>query len=210
MTLPEGDRPKFLRDSKRESIVGEFLDLKFYPIYFNNSTRITDRKMQLAGVDIISKLKGGNEELLIDEKAATSWANREISTFALELNFLLGGEEIGGWFFPRIGETLTTHWAFIWPRTSGGDITSIGDIVSVEVMLIETKKLRRWVKRMASKSKISLDECVNYLRKSETEREINWGGLRILISRQLSEQPINILIPKDILMAISNSNNWQL
>ena len=77
-------------------------------------------------------------------------------------------------------------------------------------MLIETKELRRWIRRMASKSEISLDECINVLRKSDSEREIYWAGLRILISRQLPERPINILIPKEILLAISKSNYWIL
>jgi len=210
MAAYDGGRPKFIRDSKRESLVGQFLDLKFYPIHFNNSRRITDRQMQLAGVDVISKLKKENQELFIDEKAATSWAHREISTFALELSFLLKEKEIEGWFFPRNEKTLTTHWIFVWPRTSGGNITALEDIISAEVMLIETKEFRRWVRRMASKSDISLDQCISLLRNSESEKEINWGGLRILISRQLPEQPINILIPKDILMAISKSNNWML
>jgi len=210
MVAHDRGRPKFTRDSKRESFVGQFLDLKFYPNYFENSRRISDRQMQLAGVDIISNLRDGCDDLFIDEKAATSWAHREISTFALELSFLLNGKEIDGWFFPRNKKTLTTHWIFVWPRTSGGNITSVENIVSAEVMLIETKELRRWIRRMASKSDISLDECISLLRKSDSEKEINWGGLRILISRQLPEKPINILIPKDILMSISKSNNWIL
>ena len=210
MVARDKGRPKFTRDSKRESLVGQFLDLKLYPNYFENSKRITDKQMQLSGVDIISNLKGGNDDLFIDEKAATSWTHREISTFALELSFLLNGEEINGWFFPRIKKTLTTHWIFVWPRTPEGNITCLEDIVSAEVMLIETKELRRWIRRMASKSEISLDECINLLRKSDSEQEINWAGLRILISRQLPEQPINILIPKNILLAISKSNYWIL
>ena len=204
------DRPAFSRDSKRESYVGEFLNSHLYDVYFEKSERITDKKRQLSGVDIICRHGDIPGELLIDEKAATSWANREIGTFAFELSFLLGDREIEGWFLERERKTETTHWLCVWPRTSGGQINSVEDIISAEVALLETKILRRWVRRMASKSEISLDECANRLRYSTTENEIDWAGLRILISRNLPEQPVNLLIPKDVLFALSDGKNWQL
>ena len=210
MAAYDEGRPKFKRDSIRESLVGQFLDLKFYPKHFENSRRITEKNLQLSGVDVKSNFIGDDEEILIDEKAATSWAFREISTFALELNFLMNGEEIEGWFFPRKGKTLTTHWLFIWPRTSGGDINSVEDIISAEIMLMKTRDLRRWIRRMASKSDTSIQECISYLRKSDSEKEINWCGLRIIISRQLPEQPINILIPKEILMGVNKGRYWKI
>ena len=40
--------------------------------------------------------------------------------------------------------------------------------------------------------------------------EIEWAGLRVIISRKLVEQPINLLIPKDILRSISGKMNWEL
>ena len=63
---------------------------------------------------------------------------------------------------------------------------------------------------MAVKSEISLEECIRILRKSETENEISWAGLRVIISRKLPEEPVNLLIPKDVLFALSQDNNWEL
>ena len=94
MAAYDKGRPKFKRDSIRESLVGQFLDLKFYPKHFENSRRITEKNLQLSGVDVKSNFIGDDEEILIDEKAATSWAYREISTFALELSFLMNGDII--------------------------------------------------------------------------------------------------------------------
>ena len=204
------DRPQFIRDSDREASVAEFLDEKLYPNFFESWSRVSNREMQLSGVDVICKLPKVEGEMFVDEKAATSWANREISTFAFELSFLLGQSEIEGWFLSSGGKSRTTHWLCIWPRTSGGQIHTVEDIVSAEVMLIDTRVLRNWVRKMAAKSKISLEECIRSLRKSETENEIPWSGLRVIISRKLPEQPVNLLIPKDVLFALSYGNNWEL
>ena len=86
----------------------------------------------------------------------------------------------------------------------------MGDIISAEIMLMKTRDLRIWIRRMASKSDTSIQECISYLRKSDSEKEINWCGLRIIISRQLPEQPINILIPKEILMAVNKGRYWKI
>ena len=210
MVANDRERPQFKRDSNREASVAEFLDEKLYPNFFESWSRVSNREMQLSGVDVICKHPKVEDEMFVDEKAATSWANREISTFAFELSFLLGQSEIEGWFLSNGGKSRTTHWLCIWPRTSGGQIHTVEDIVSAEVMLIDTRVLRNWVRKMTVKSEISLEECIRSLRKSETENEIPWAGLRVIISRKLPEEPVNLLIPKDVLFALSHDNNWGL
>ncbi len=206
MVANDRQRPQFIRDSNREASVAEFLDEKLYPNFFESWSRVSNREMQLSGVDVICKHPEVKDEMFVDEKAATSWANREISTFAFELSFLLGQSEIEGWFLSNGGKSRTTHWLCIWPRTSGGQIHTVEDIVSAEVMLIGTRALRNWVRKMAVKSEISLEECTRSLRKTERENEIHWAGLRVIISRKLPEQPVNLLIPKDVLFALSYDN----
>ena len=181
-----------------------------FDVYFEKSERITDKKRQLSGVDIICKHGDIPGELLIDEKAATSWANREIGTFAFELSFLLGEREIEGWFLERDRKSETTHWLCVWPRTSGGQINSVEDIISAEVVLIECKSLRRWARRIAGKSTIYLEDCIQNLRNSREIREMEWAGLRVIISRNLPEQPINLLVPKEILRTLSGDFHWDL
>ena len=210
MVATDRVRPQFIRDADREASVAEFLDENLYPNFFESWSRVSNREMQLSGVDLICKLSKVEGEMFVDEKAATSWANREISTFAFELSFLLGQSEIEGWFFSNRRKSRTTHWLCIWPRTSGGQIKNVEDIVSAEVMLIDTRVLRNWVRKMAVKSEISLEDCIGCLRKSKTENEIPWAGLRVIISRKLPEEPVNLLIPKDVLFALSHDNNWEI
>ena len=190
--------------------MAEALDELLYAIHFDETERIDDREMQLLGVDVLCRHPETNEPIKIDEKAATSWANREISTFAFELSFLLGHKELEGWFLQRERRNQTTHWLCVWPRTEGGDISNANDIVKLEAMLIQCKSVRRWARRMASKTERGLEDCMRLLRNNDSINEMNWAGLRILISRNLPEQPINLLIPKDILRALSGKMNWQL
>ena len=206
----DSDRPNFSRDSMREIAVAEVLDELLYANHFGEIERIDDREMQLSGVDVSCRHPETNEVIKIDEKAATSWANREISTFAFELSFLLGNKEVEGWFLQREKRSQTTHWLCVWPRTEGGNISDAKDIVRLEAMLIHCNSVRRWARRMASKTERGLEDCMRLLRNSDSINEINWAGLRILISRNLPEQPINLLIPKDILRALSGKMNWQL
>ena len=63
---------------------------------------------------------------------------------------------------------------------------------------------------MAVKSEMSLEDCIGSLRKSKTENEIPWAGLREIISRKLPEEPVNLSIPKDVLLALSHDNNWEI
>lgn len=203
-------RPEFHRDSIREAHVAEFLGSRLYGVFFDQNERVSDRKRQLSGIDVICTHPEIEGEMLVDEKAATSWANREIGTFAFELSFMLREREIEGWFLEKERKAETTHWLCVWPRTLGGQINSQDDIVSAEVMLIGCKALRRWARRMAGKSTISIEECMSNLRLTDERNEIEWAGLRVIISRKLPEQPINLLIPKDILRSISGKMNWDL
>ena len=206
----DSDRPNFSRDSMREIAVAEALDELLYAIHFGEIERVDDREMQLSGVDVLCRHPETDEPIKIDEKAATSWANREIGTFAFELSFLLGKREVGGWFLEGEMKKQTTHWLCVWPRTNGGQIHNPEDVVSLEAILLPCKKVRNWARRMATKSPIPLEECIRQLRSTEAINEIGWAGLRILISRGLPEQPINLLIPKDVLRTLSNGLSWEI
>ena len=206
--MPNSSRPNFNRDSNRESIVAEFLDKFFYSENFRSFERIYSRKEQLAGIDVIV-ISNNNEKMIIDEKAATSWAHREIQTFAFEISFLLDSKEIPGWFLNGTNRYRNTHWLCVWPRTNSKEIKELSDICSAEIVLINCKKVRRWMRNMASKEQKSLESIEKRLRNEKNINQIYWSGLRVMISRNLPEQPINILIPKEILKIISEED-WNL
>ncbi len=202
-------RPAFDRDSRRERIVGDFLDTELYEKFFTSSRRMRDRDMQLSGIDVIAVSPNLSGKLKIDEKAATSWSHREIHTFAFELSFILGDREIGGWFLDKDKRGETTHWLCTWPRSENKGISSVSDILWAEALLIEVRKLRNWVRRMAGKADFTIEEAITNLRSDSTISEVMWGNLRVIISRGLPEQPVNLLITKDVLRSLA-SDSWKL
>jgi hypothetical protein len=208
--MRRNSRPAFGRDSHRERAVAEYLDRHLYPEHFQGIDRVNDKERQLAGIDLFATHKDIEGEMKIDEKAATSWAHKmDLKTFAFELQWMLGDEEMGGWFIDKERLKETTHWMCIWPRTAGEPLNRVEDIVRAEAALISVRLLRRWVRKKASKETESLEDVIERLRNG-SEDELQWAGLRIRISRNLPEQPINLLMPRETLRELSDGMNWNL
>ena len=75
------------RDSKVEKEISSFLDTYFYPKIVNNFNRYSSKEDQLSGKDVsFSYMR--LSKLVVDEKAATHYINKNIRTFAFELSFL--------------------------------------------------------------------------------------------------------------------------
>ena len=203
-------RPAFGRDSHRERAVAEYLDYHLYPKHFQSTGRVNDKERQLAGIDLFATHKDIEGEMKIDEKAATSWAHKmDLKTFAFELQWMLDGREMGGWFMDMNQYRETTHWMCIWPRPMGGPLERMEDIVRGEVMFVGVKVLRRWVRKRASRKSGFLEDVIDRLRNGEDD-ELQWAGLRVRISRNLPEQPINLLIPREKLRELSGGMVWNL
>ena len=208
--MRRNSRPAFGRDSHRERAVAEYLDHHLYPKHFQSTNRVKDKERQLAGIDLFATHKDIEGEMKIDEKAATSWAHKmDLKTFAFELQWMLGNEEMGGWFIDKEQLKETTHWMCVWPRTAGEPLNRVEDIVRAEAALISVRVLRRWVRKKASSSSQFLEDVIERLRNG-TEDELPWAGLRIRISRNLPEQPINLLMSRETLRELSGGMFWNL
>lgn len=206
--MTQDARPKFNRDRIRENAVSNYLDEKLYPIFFESSERCFEKKMQFSGVDVIAKHLEIDYKIMIDEKAATSWAHKfDIKTFAFELEWMMGEQIMEGWFLNKENKKLTTHWLLCWPRTSGEPLVDVENITKCEVMLLDVRKLKNWVRSKSSKATQYLEEVIQELRNG-TKDEILWCGLRVIISRGLAEKPINLLIPRNELRNLSEDFNW--
>ncbi len=206
--MPQDVRPEFNRDRIRENAVSKYLDNELYAKFFERSERCFDKEMQFAGVDVIARHQGIEKEMMIDEKAATSWAHKfDIKTFAFELQWVMGEKIMQGWFLNKENKKLTTHWLLCWPRTSGEPLKKVEDITKCEVMMLDIRTLRNWVRSKSSKATQYLEEVIQELRKG-TRDEILWSGFRIIISRGLAEKPINLLISRNELRNLTGDFNW--
>ena len=81
-------KSSFTSDLKKEQLLSHLLDscykkhLKYY-----NFKRISDLPRQLQGIDLIVTHKVSKKEFMIDEKAQLDYINRDLSTFAFELQY---------------------------------------------------------------------------------------------------------------------------
>ena len=75
------------QDSHAENAVAQFLDQFFYQKYVRNQIRYSDLETQLKGVDVTFDFEE-QIQLLVDEKAAAHFVNKNIPTFAFELDFI--------------------------------------------------------------------------------------------------------------------------
>ena len=77
----------------------------------------------------------------------------------------------------------------------------------VDFYLLQLKYLTKWVMSFCDQQ--FLEDVIERLRNG-TEDELPWAGLRILISRSLPEQPINLLMPRETLRELSGGMLWNL
>ena len=152
--------------------------------------------------------------MFIDEKAAVYYSNAMIPTFAFEIDSIQRGhaEPVQGWFVND--NVQTEYYMLIWPnvkcicRDSQWVRKEIGslrrdDFTIIEAMLIEKSDIRDVLERKGY-GKSRLLEYARQLRagyeadNTVKEKELD-DKVKILLSGQLAEKPINLIIRKEML-----------
>jgi len=210
------------QDMRAEQRLGEFMDAYFYsklkskngaPISF---TRMSDRDSQLKGIDVCIETDG--RKMLIDEKASVYYSNAMIPTFAFELDSVQKGhaEPVQGWFIND--ELMTEYYMLIWPNVkcfqqSGQwvrkDIKNLtrDDFTIVEAMLVDKNDLRIMLEHKGYDKNHLIEYAkrfreMHYKSRGKEEKEIT-ENVKITFSGQLAEQPVNLVVRKELLRNIA-------
>lgn len=206
------------QDMRAEQSLAEFMDVYFYARLkdknngFLSWTRMNDKESQLKGIDVCIETDG--RRMFIDEKAAVYYSNAMIPTFAFEIDSIQRGhaEPVQGWFVND--NVQTEYYMLIWPnvkcicRDSQWVRKEIGslrrdDFTIIEAMLIEKSDIRDVLERKGY-GKSRLLEYARQLRagyeadNTVKEKELD-DKVKILLSGQLAEKPINLIIRKEML-----------
>lgn len=188
-------------DENGERIVANFLDEKFYEKHTTNFERVNRKEEQVKGIDTIFKYNG--ETFLCDEKAAIQYRNKDLQTFSLELSFLNRRNDINnGWLLDS--NKINDSFLFCWLNKIKEPFNSKGDIEELEIVLVSRNQILDYLEELgwtASNLKIKDSKIRN--NEKEYLGNIRKDGIKFSKSFQLVEKPINILIPKDILIKIS-------
>ncbi|MGB0917614.1 MAG: hypothetical protein ACPGU4_08490 [Flavobacteriales bacterium] len=197
-----------IADNKSERAVAEFLDENFYPGAVENMHRVRDAEMQIKGVDVRFDL-GDVKGLLVDEKAAVHFVNKNIPTFAFELDFIArDGKLKQGWLTDR--EKLTQYYllSWVWAKKDR-DFTS-SDITKLEVILIERKKILKLLEEYNV-------DAGRLMRIAKHLREMGMFGAHFKkqgrpfyfnLTEHLTEQPSNVIIHKRSLIELAKIHQF--
>lgn len=199
-------------DMNAESELADFLDETLYAQLldegkFLSIQRATEKEQQLQGIDVIAKTH--SSVAYIDEKAQLYYINKNIPTFAFELQFLKGGRVIEGWF---LNDNLkTTYYLLIWPFASTDEVKKLKkeDFTKLDALMISKSKLREELASLGF-DKATLAKRASQLRRTRTYGKITTGiqGVYYFASdpSKYAEAPINIVVSKSRLISLADAH----
>lgn len=183
-------------DTKKEQILSIYLD-KYYDDRGLGMTRVTDKHLQLSGVDIYNKTD------LIDEKAQTSYLNKHLKTFSFEISSInRDGERIKGWLFDKTKKT--THYyliSSIMLHDEKPNLENPEDVSSLKILALPRQNL---INHLDSKGygEVFCKEREEFHLSRNHENGIsipNETDYYFYHSTKYGEKPFNIIIKYDVL-----------
>lgn len=213
-------------DMRGEGIVKEYLIRYFYERIRNNGilTKIRDYRpiyeieQQLQGIDTILYCNDGRE-LIIDEKCALSYINKELPTFAFEIQWSRYGEPIDGWFI-NDDQLKTQYYFTMWLEGSPiiNELTgqqlegyryiermTIDDLKHIELYVINKKTLRNHLSdRLGLTVTVMKDRAAQLIDGGIAKSMVN-RNISFVYSERLTEKPVNLVINKSVLRQIADA-----
>jgi hypothetical protein len=190
----------FEHDLRQEGLLRQYLDRLYLSTGYDVS-RCADLESQKRGVDV--KLSKKSSTVSVDEKAQLHYIGQSLPTFALELEFLIGGERRSGWLFDPTKETQAYCFVFnIQLKEHSTRITDPADVIFADIVLVERRRLMESLSS-AGLSKAVLMKYVDEIRwKRASSRSLRFPAVRIMCSRQLAEEPVNLIVTRTYLESI--------
>ncbi|MBQ8626689.1 MAG: hypothetical protein IJ419_11070 [Agathobacter sp.] len=209
-------RQRRVQDETYTRAVEAFLDTVYYNTAspYDKSKRLSDHlsrneydaEAQKKGADIFLE-RSPTETIIVDEKFAINYREKDLRTFSFELESRArGGDswvERPGWFINP--ENQTTHYMLLWFK-SDHDISTMYDY---EACLVSKQAIKDQLAREGvdvHEMFRAFKDCVEHQIEPPAGCKISFGqdkitmdfnGYRITQSTQFEEAPINIIIPRE-------------
>lgn len=192
-------------DTSVDNEISRFLDNRFYPTNTTNFKRFGDVETQMAGIDVQFDFKE-LKNILVDEKAAAHYINKDIPTFAFELDFLARGEIVPGWFYDEAKKT--EYYLCSWIKATKDRYIKAEDITELDIILLDRKalinKLATFGLTSETAAQISREirtAAIYGVQKKDTRLPFYF-----FFSSNLAEQPINVIVRKQLLKEIATQH----
>lgn len=205
-------------DTLIEREIASFLDKNLYSNsdIFSSFIRTDGLRDQVEGSDVLLTTFDGNlKNVIVDEKVASRFANRNLETFSLELSFLgKNGCRREGWLLDKTKKTQ--YYLLGWiinadiPDLKNGlydcDKLNRHNIHELDWALVSKEKIFEFLKKRGW----DLEKLYNQEEKIRRNREVKTrdfiNDVSFRYSKKYIEQPINILLKKDTYFEISDYN----
>ena len=181
-------------DERMSEKMSAALDKVYYKQY-PDFERVFDKFRQVKGIDVIFTRNGN--KYMCDEKASVRWRN--LKTFSFELSFIdRRGEVVDGWFISN--RCTNNSYLLIW-------IDKEGENETIEVALVKKDNILSYLENLGWTKEKLIDKDIQ-IRKNDGEG-INFGnikrnGCKFSFSKKLPEKPINVLVPRDVLINLAD------
>ncbi len=190
-------------DRRKDEQTVEYLNSIMDKIYSKNHygfVRNYDVKLQKQGVDLIYTNK--DNTYYVDEKAAIKYYNTTLNTFSFEI----GSNVAKGWFREDNDYIITTHYILIYPKSNSPDLS---DIYEIEYLVINKSKIWDYLHSVGVGDFKSVKETLDNVKVGKWGKKYSFinKDVKLVQSVQIMpEQPINIVINKEILKSLSNKH----
>jgi len=145
-----------------------------------------------------------NARLLVDEKAAAHFVNKNIPTFAFEIDFIgTDGELKEGWLFDE--GKRTQYYLLTWIQAVKDVGFSCDDISQLEVLLVERQAIINFLKKFHLDMKRAKDISLELRLKNQigSAYRNSISPFYFYFTGHLTERPINVVIRKIALVELS-------
>lgn len=198
-------------DMSAEAQLALFLDKYLYERFpdihrYSSIKRISDKREQLNGTDVRFIMKDGRV-FNVDEKAQLYYLNKNLPTFAFEIQFLRRGIPTTGWLCNDRLET--DYYLLIWPFADRDTSSGISwrNFTKADCLMISKQDVLSFLAENGlTKDRLLAD--ANAIRKEHRTGKIRIEGLSGIYyfasyPQYYAEAPINIVISKSYLRHIA-------
>ena len=191
----------FKSDLAKEEILGRFLDKQYLKAGLKTH-RIGGTNLQYKGVDLLLHDENGLD-FKVDEKAQLHYLNKDLPTFALEIDYFKDGAIKPGWLFDS--KKITEIYAFVFSihLVAGVDLlTKEAELASCEVVFVNRLRLINELAMLDLDQKICSAQSAVLRSDAERIKIQHASGFNFQISRQLAEAPVNLVVKRVFLEKI--------
>ena len=191
--------------------MSRFLDVYLYDrcptgASFSSIQRVEDKEAQLAGVDVrFTGLDGTVYH--VDEKAQLYYLNKDLPTFAFEIQYMREGREALGWLCNE--ELLTDLYLLIWHSATPDRPQQLSwdQFTRADCLLVQKRRILEMLEQEGLTLERMCQEATR-LRRDGHKGKVRIDGLRgiyyyVSDPESYQEAPINLVIAKSRLMKIA-------